>query len=114
MIIEPPLTINNLPGVTSRLVGRDNELRLLRSGLDLVAEGRSAFFLLTGEPGIGKTRLAREITNDATGRAFVVESGCGWESTRAPSLWPWLKILQSRSFNDSAQTALFSIARYVS
>jgi predicted ATPase len=112
MTIGPPLNINSLPGISTRLVGRDNELRLLRSGLDLVAQGRGVFFLLTGEPGIGKTRLAREVTSDAIGRGFVVESGRGWESTRAPRLWPWLKILRSQSFNDSPPTLYSSIERH--
>src|SRR2546423_12678435 len=86
--VQPLVNINSLSDICAPLVGRDNELRLLRSGLDLVAEGRGVFFLLTGEPGIGKTRLVREITSEAGGRGFVVESGRGWESTRAPRLWP--------------------------
>jgi predicted ATPase len=41
-------------------VGRERELAELRVGLADVTAGHGHLFLLSGEPGIGKTRLADE------------------------------------------------------
>ena len=54
------------PAVTRRssmrvFVGRVNELADLASALDEAASGRGSLVLVTGEPGIGKTRLMSEL-----------------------------------------------------
>jgi predicted ATPase len=56
----------------SAFVGRERELLELRTGLDDVGAGHGRLFLLSGEPGIGKTRLAEEISNDASARGMRV------------------------------------------
>ena len=43
------------------LVGRSREVRLIERRLNDLAGGRGSVLLLTGEPGIGKTRLAEEV-----------------------------------------------------
>ncbi|MBI3968973.1 MAG: AAA family ATPase, partial [Chloroflexi bacterium] len=44
------------------LVGRDGELQFLRDAFDAVAlSGRGRLIFIGGEPGVGKTRLAREV-----------------------------------------------------
>ena len=48
-------------------VGRDAELAELVSGLDDACAGRGRLFLLVGEPGIGKSRLAEELISHARG-----------------------------------------------
>lgn len=45
--------------------------------------------LLGGEPGIGKTRLASVLADDAEGRGIPVWWGRGWEDGSAPAFWPW-------------------------
>jgi hypothetical protein len=42
----------------SSLVGRDRELGQLLDGLDEARAGRATLFMLSGDAGIGKTRLA--------------------------------------------------------
>jgi predicted ATPase len=98
MTSESPLNVGSRPHITCPLVGRSNELSVLRSGLELASEGRSTLFVITGEPGIGKTRLAREIAAEAVGKGFVVEWGRAYECSRT-QLWPWFKILQPLSVN---------------
>ena len=49
-------------------VGRDGELAELVDTLDNVLAGRGCLFLLSGEPGIGKSRLADELTARARPR----------------------------------------------
>ena len=75
-------------------VGRERELAELRSGLDDVGAGQGRLFLLSGEPGIGKTRLAEEISNDASARGMRVVWGRCWEGGGAPAYWPFIQILR--------------------
>ena len=49
-------------------VGRERELSELRAGLRDVTAGHGHLFLLSGEPGIGKTRLADEFGREAVER----------------------------------------------
>ncbi|MDO8671101.1 MAG: AAA family ATPase [Dehalococcoidia bacterium] len=59
----------------SPFVGRDGELRRLITALSLAAEGQGRIIFLTGQPGIGKTRLAREALALAKKRSFTVLEG---------------------------------------
>ena len=52
------------------LTGRDAELTRLAELLDRVAGGEPAALLVEGEPGIGKTRLLRELSRRAAERGF--------------------------------------------
>ncbi|HUL28671.1 MAG TPA: AAA family ATPase [Streptosporangiaceae bacterium] len=59
-----------------RLVGRDGELRRLLDLLDDAAEGRRpTHALISGDAGVGKTRLVAELATRAAGRGFTVLSG---------------------------------------
>jgi tetratricopeptide (TPR) repeat protein len=79
----------------SAFVGRDRELAELRAGLDDVGAGQGRLFLLSGEPGIGKTRLAEEISNDASARGMRAVWGRCWEGGGAPAYWPFIQILRA-------------------
>jgi DNA-binding CsgD family transcriptional regulator len=57
------------------MVGRDGELGRLLSLLDDAEAGRSVVALVSGDAGVGKTRLISEITRLAAGRGFTVLSG---------------------------------------
>ena len=51
-------------------------------------------FLISGEPGIGKTRLAEQISAEATTRGAQVVWGRCWEGAGAPAYWPIIQILR--------------------
>ena len=58
-----------------RMVGRDEELRRLLTLLDDAEAGRSVAALVSGDAGVGKSRLVSEVTRLAEGRGFTVLSG---------------------------------------
>ena len=72
-------------------VGRDRELLLLQAGLEDALAGRGRLFLLAGEPGIGKSRLADELASGAKQRGAKVLWGRCWEAGGAPPYWPWVQ-----------------------
>jgi DNA-binding CsgD family transcriptional regulator len=76
------------------LVGRGVELQALRERLNAARGGRGSVVLLAGEPGIGKSRLAREAEQLAHRRGFHVAWGRCRESEGAPPYWPWMQALR--------------------
>ncbi|MET7399633.1 AAA family ATPase, partial [Dactylosporangium sp. NPDC005572] len=74
------------------LAGRDAELAALTGLLAEARAGHTRFALLTGEPGIGKSRLTAELARHATG--FAVLTGRCSEDEGAPPFWPWTGVLR--------------------
>ncbi len=56
----------------SAFVGRENELQVLQSAWRSVTEGRPSVAVITGDPGIGKTRLAEEMQDWAQRQGIAV------------------------------------------
>lgn len=60
-------------GVSSRpFVGRGQEMKRLLDALERCAGGQAALVMLAGEPGIGKTRVAEELSARAGERGAEV------------------------------------------
>jgi hypothetical protein len=76
-------------------VARERELEALEAGLSELAAGRGALFLLTGEAGLGKTRLADEFGRRASARGARVHWGRAFEAGGAPAYWPLFQALRS-------------------
>jgi hypothetical protein len=88
----------NAPSRAADFVGRDEEFDQLRVALDKSLSGEGEVCSLTGEPGIGKTRLASEFAQSARRRgALVLWSRCA--SLDVPSSWPWIQV--SRAYLQS-------------
>jgi len=89
---------------TTPFVGRQRELAQLVRQLDEAERGRCSIVLLTGEPGIGKTRLAEELCATAEERGAIVHWGECFEGEGAPAFWPWVQVLRAwvRSQSPSA------------
>ena len=77
------------------LAGRDRELAALRRWLAEALTGRGRLVVLTGPPGIGKTRLAEELADGARRAGQRVLWGRAVEERGAPPLWPWRRILDA-------------------
>jgi DNA-binding NarL/FixJ family response regulator len=75
------------------LVGREAELALLADLLAGARDGAGGLVLLTGPPGIGKTRIAEEAGRAAAAAGLGVSWGRCLDDEGAPPLWPWLRLL---------------------
>jgi len=76
-------------------VGRERELAELIGGLGDAVAGHGRLFVLIGEPGVGKSRLAEELARRARGRGARLLIGRCWEAGGAPAFWPWVQLLRS-------------------
>jgi DNA-binding SARP family transcriptional activator len=76
-------------------VGRAHETARLRAALDEALAGRGRLVFLTGEQGIGKTRMAIELGEEARRRGAAVLWGRCYEREGAPPLWPWVQALRA-------------------
>jgi tetratricopeptide (TPR) repeat protein len=79
-----------MPGA---FVGRRTELERLSEAWAEARRGAGSFVVLSGEPGIGKTRLAEELARRARSDGNVAW-GRSWEGEGTPAYWPWLQILR--------------------
>jgi hypothetical protein len=75
-------------------VGREPEHEALRAALQQLAAGRGQLFLIAGNAGTGKTRLADELAGEAAARGVQVLWGRCWDGGGAPPYWPWVQIVR--------------------
>jgi predicted ATPase len=78
----------------SEIVDRKESLEELRSYLEMAAEGQGRTVLLSGEAGIGKTRLVNEVKREASSRGFQVLYGYGLHESFTPYM-PFMDALRS-------------------
>ena len=78
----------------SRFVGRERELERLRGALFAALEGKPQLFLISGDAGIGKTRLAEEVAVAAADAGFHLAFARCAEEPGAPEYWPWVQIVR--------------------
>jgi tetratricopeptide (TPR) repeat protein len=76
-------------------VGRETELERLAVALDGAGDGQGSILLVSGEPGIGKSRLADETARRARADGTRVLWGRCWEAGGAPAYWPWIQCLRA-------------------
>jgi class 3 adenylate cyclase/tetratricopeptide (TPR) repeat protein len=75
------------------LVGREKELKQALTLLDAVEAGNGRLILISGEPGVGKTRLAQEITLSLRNRGFTLGAGTCQEARQATPYYPFIPML---------------------
>lgn len=76
-------------------VGREWELGELLAGLEEAIGGSGRLYLVSGEQGIGKSRLADELATEARRRGAHVLWGRCWEAGGAPPYWPWIQAIRA-------------------
>jgi DNA-binding CsgD family transcriptional regulator len=91
-----------------RMVGRDDELARLLTLLDDAEAGRSVVALVSGDAGVGKSRLIGEATRLAAGRGYTVLSGqCAELGDSVPYL-PLADALRGAAHSTGVRDALSS------
>ena len=73
-------------------IGREIALQHLAEALAAASSGRGRVMLVSGEPGIGKSRLLRRFAELA---GVPVAWGVCPEQVAAPPLWPWEQVLRT-------------------
>ena len=93
-------------------VGREAEATELRRLLDRMLTGHGDVALVGGEPGIGKTRLARELLREARQRGCLCLTGHCDEMAGAPPFAPFIETMEEavRIGPQAVRTALGDVA----
>lgn len=81
------------PTLPGELVGRDQQLGAAVALVVGALDGAGGLLLITGEAGIGKTRLADEVVLRLAGTAHVSWGTC-WDDPGTPPFWPWPKVIR--------------------
>jgi tetratricopeptide (TPR) repeat protein len=79
----------------STLVGRSKEIAAIKQSLANLVSGQGGTLFFAGEPGIGKSALARWLSDEARSQSLPVFWGFCWEAGGAPAYWPWTQSLRS-------------------
>ncbi|HEY1725389.1 MAG TPA: AAA family ATPase [Steroidobacteraceae bacterium] len=77
------------------IVGRARELEVFQAAFGRMLAGQRQLVLISGEPGIGKTRCAEALADIAEDQGSLVLWGRCHEEAGAPPYWPWVQILRS-------------------
>jgi DNA-binding winged helix-turn-helix (wHTH) protein len=75
-------------------LGRSDAMGHLVAALDAACGGRGRLALLTGEPGIGKSRCVSEFAAVPTGRQISVWSGRCVLAAQTAAFWPWVEVFR--------------------
>ncbi|MGI0091068.1 MAG: ATP-binding protein [Nitrososphaerales archaeon] len=113
MIVERTYTIKqegNHPSVSNPFrelpfVGRNEELDIVEARLAETVKGRGGIVFLSGEAGIGKTRLAAEAVNRAEPMGYRCLTAKCRSDVGSPLYHPWMELF--RQFSQQASAQLF-------
>lgn len=75
------------------LIERDNELRILTRQFQETVKGTGSFVVVSGEAGIGKTRLVREFARRVGREGRFIEARC-YRDVGAFAYGPWIMVLR--------------------
>lgn len=90
--VGPPLREPATP-----FVGRTDARPELSGRLTGAVRGAGSLVLLAGEPGVGKSRLAEEVAEEARQRGFGVITGHCYEARGDLPYMPWVEMLEART-----------------
>ena len=76
-------------------VGRESERGAIRAAIDRAHGGQGSVVMIGGGPGVGKTRLAMEMAEYASGVGFRSAVGHCYERDEPYPFLPWVEILES-------------------
>jgi DNA-binding NarL/FixJ family response regulator len=82
------------PQIVPLLFGRTKEQTFLREELVSAFDGHGRLVLVGGEAGIGKTALARDMTNRVRDLGAAILTGSCYDLTNTPPYGPWLNLFE--------------------
>ncbi len=94
-------------------VGREDEFAALQHCWHEATKSRGGFALLSGEAGIGKTRLAEEFAASVAEAGGHVVWGRCYEGEGAPAFWPWIQAVTTLSNHDTGKAVFDSAPEIV-
>jgi DNA-binding SARP family transcriptional activator/tetratricopeptide (TPR) repeat protein len=100
---EIPLPVALEPRSSAAFVGRERELDRLRRAWRDTASGRRRVVLVSGGPGIGKTRLSSELAREAHAGGTVLYAAC--EDQMLVSYQPFVEALRHYVRSTPGETA---------
>ncbi|OLD59004.1 MAG: hypothetical protein AUI83_03570 [Armatimonadetes bacterium 13_1_40CM_3_65_7] len=100
----PDAAAGQQAGIWGRFVGRRDEMEQLKAALEAMLSGHGSLVMVVGEPGIGKSRLAREFTVYASLRGAQVLTGHCYEGEITVPYLPFVEALRQyvRGRSDAA------------
>ena len=90
--LPPPPSLAGRAHDAIHLTGREEEINLLQSLWERTSRGEQQIAVVSGEPGVGKTRLVVEFARSIARHATVLVGRCDREAFVAYA--PWVAILQ--------------------
>jgi DNA-binding CsgD family transcriptional regulator/tetratricopeptide (TPR) repeat protein len=100
-------------GEIIHLRGREQELAELVAAFRSAQEGRMTLVLVSGDAGVGKTRLASELALLARSEQTMVLSGRAIDIADAPPFWPMISAIRNAVRSASPGPAVELLARWL-
>src|SRR5688572_20912114 len=91
------------------LIGRRREQAMLEDAVRTAGAGQRAIVMITGEAGIGKTRLLDELAAQMAVAGGRAAWGRTWEVGLTPAYWPWAQVLAALSEPDDPAPELVGL-----
>lgn len=93
------------PGFSSPLVGRRDELGALAAAFSRLRLGEAVTLQVTGEPGMGKSRLVAEFLAQLGEEARLLRGNCAAQGATSP-FYPFIDLLRRTHFKEGPLTGL--------
>ncbi len=79
----------------TRFVGREEERAAMRRSLEGIRRGQGRALMIGGQPGVGKTRIAKEFGAEAAQRGFLTLAGGCYDREDSVPFCPFVEILET-------------------
>ena len=102
----------NKPIVCPILIGRTPELRALHSLIDQVKVGHGQIVLVSGEAGVGKSRLVAETKVSAAAQGFLLLQGNCFSTDLSSPYAPLLDLVRTSAARQLTATIVSGLAPF--
>lgn len=110
--VDSPIDSSESAAQTERLYGRSTLMNSLTSAITVAnRERRGLVITLTGEPGVGKTQVMRELARIGESKGMHVVTAFAAEGAGAPPFWLWIQVIASLHSQEPGEPLESLIAR---